>query len=464
MSATTTLVRPQPPSAPPIRRGPVVRVAGWSARHTWSALALWIAFVAASVVLGGMVGSQEISDEDEGSGASAAADAALSNADFGTNPTEQVLIQLAAGGTIGPADYDAAVAELAAGYAAVDDVGNVGEPIPSEDGSSVMIPVELDAGLAADADDDVVYEAESDAAAAVLEQTGSVAAQFPELRIEQVGGVSLDNAISKVFEEDFVRAEMLSIPITLLILVVAFGALIAASVPVMLALTSVAAAIGLSAFASYVFPSTEFLASVVLLIGMAVGVDYSLFYIRREREEKAKGAGKIDAIEIAAATSGRAVVISGLTVIVAMAGMFLAGNAVFTSFAVGTILVVAMAVVGSLTVLPAMLSIFGKWVDRPRVPLLWRLQRRSGAGSGRPSCGRSSPSRRSPSSSRPACWSRSPCRPSAWSCATPGSRTCPGRSRRCRPTTGSRPHTRARASRTPSRSGPRTAELSTRMR
>ncbi|MET0741101.1 MAG: MMPL family transporter [Candidatus Nanopelagicales bacterium] len=380
-ASTTTLTRPPAPDPTrPMRRGAVVRVAGWSARHKWTALALWIAFVAASVVLGGMVGSQEISDEDEGSGASASADAALNDADFGTHPTEQVLIQLAAGGTLTPGDYEAAAAALAAAYGTVEDVGSIGEPIPSADGTSVMIPVELDAGLAADADDDVVYEAASDAAVAVLAQTESVATEFPDLRIEQVGDVSLDNAISEVFEEDFVRAEMLSIPITLIILVVAFGALIAASVPVMLALTSVAAAVGLSAFASYVFPSTEFLASVVLLIGMAVGVDYSLFYIRREREEKAKGAGKIDAIEIAAATSGRAVVISGLTVMVAMAGMFLAGNAVFTSFAVGTILVVAMAVVGSLTALPALLSIFGRWVDRPRVPLLWRLQRRSGTG------------------------------------------------------------------------------------
>ncbi len=243
-----------------------------------------------------------------------------------------------------------------------------------------MVPVELDAGLAADADDDAVYEAESDAAAALLIQTEAVATDFPDLRIEQVGDLTLDEAINQVYEDDFVRAELLSIPITLVILIVAFGALIAASVPVVLALTSVMAAIGLSAFASYVFPATDVLASVVLLIGMAVGVDYSLFYIRREREEKAKGAGKIDAIEIAAATSGRAVVISGITVMVAMSGMFLAGHAVFMSFAVGTILVVAMAVVGSLTVLPALLAIFGKWVDRPRVPLLWRLQRRSGTG------------------------------------------------------------------------------------
>jgi RND superfamily putative drug exporter len=165
---------------------------------------------------------------------------------------------------------------------------------------------------------------------------------------------------------------------TLAILLIVFGALIAAGVPVLLALSSVAAAMGLSTFASYLVPTNDLLASVVLLVGLAVGVDYSLFYIRRDREERARGDSIGHAIAVTAATSGRAVVVSGLTVIVAMAGMFLASIPIFSSFAVGTMLVVAVAVLGSVTVLPALLSILGRWVDRPRVPLLWRLRRRSG--------------------------------------------------------------------------------------
>jgi RND superfamily putative drug exporter len=111
----------------------------------------------------------------------------------------------------------------------------------------------------------------------------------------------------------------------------------------------------------------------ILLIGMAVGVDYSLFYIRREREERAKGASHVDAVEIAAATSGHAIVVSGIAVTVAMAGMFVTNDIVFSSIAVGTILVVLAAMIGSITVLPALLAKLGRWVDRPRVPLLWRL-------------------------------------------------------------------------------------------
>jgi RND superfamily putative drug exporter len=179
--------------------------------------------------------------------------------------------------------------------------------------------------------------------------------------------------------KDFQRAELFSIPVTLLILLVAFGALIAAGVPLLLALSAVAAAIGLSTAASHLVPAVETANSVILLIGLAVGVDYSLFYLRREREERARGRGHLDAVEIAAATSGRAVVVSGLAVIIAMAGLYLAGDFVFSSLATGAILVVAVAVIGSLTVLPAVLAKLGRWVDRPRVPLLWRLTARSGA-------------------------------------------------------------------------------------
>jgi RND superfamily putative drug exporter len=212
----------------------------------------------------------------------------------------------------------------------------------------------------------------------LLDTTAKIQQENPGLRIEEVGGASIDKALNETLGEDFKRAEMFSLPVTLAILLVAFGALIAASVPLVLALSAVAAAIGLSAAASHLVPAVDAVNSVILLIGMAVGVDYSLFYLRREREERAKGRGHVDAVEIAAATSGHAVVVSGTAVIISMAGLFLARDTVFSSFAVGSILVVAVAVVGSLTVLPAILAKLGRWVDRPRIPLLWRLTARNG--------------------------------------------------------------------------------------
>jgi RND superfamily putative drug exporter len=113
-------------------------------------------------------------------------------------------------------------------------------------------------------------------------------------------------------------------------------------------------------------------------MGMAVGVDYSLFYLKREREERQRGASHTRAVEIAAATSGHSVVVSGVAVIVSMAGLYLANDGVFASLATGSVVVVAVAVLGSLTVLPALLAKLGKRVDRPRVPLLWRLTNRTG--------------------------------------------------------------------------------------
>jgi RND superfamily putative drug exporter len=168
--------------------------------------------------------------------------------------------------------------------------------------------------------------------------------------------------------------------VTLVLMLIAFGALIAAGIPVLLAATSVAATIGITAPLSHLVHAEPTVSSMIVLIGMAVGVDYSLFYLKREREERAKGASTLDAVEIAAATSGHSIVVSGLAVIASMTGLYVFGGATFNSLATGSILVVAIAVLGSITVLPALLARLGRWVDRPRVPLLWRLNRRIGKG------------------------------------------------------------------------------------
>ena len=167
---------------------------------------------------------------------------------------------------------------------------------------------------------------------------------------------------------------MTSLPITLLILLIAFGAVVAASVPLVLAITAVIATIGLIGPLSHLIGGVDSsINEVILLIGLAVGVDYSMFYLRREREERESGRSESAALAAAAATSGRAVMISGFTVIIAMAGMYLAGTPTFESFATGTILVVAVAMVGSLTVLPALLAWLGDRVEKGGVPIISRM-------------------------------------------------------------------------------------------
>jgi uncharacterized membrane protein YdfJ with MMPL/SSD domain len=169
------------------------------------------------------------------------------------------------------------------------------------------------------------------------------------------------------------------VPLALGILLIAFGALLAAVLPVLLAMTAFVAAMGVVALTSHsIVPQNDSTNSVMLLIGLAVGVDYCMFYLRREREERASGRDRETALRIAAATSGRSVLVSGMTVIVAMSGMFLSGMKIFEGFALGTIIVVAIAMIGSVTVLPALLSLLGDKVEFGRVPGLARLRRPTG--------------------------------------------------------------------------------------
>ncbi|MBZ5741076.1 MMPL family transporter [Nocardioides mangrovi] len=335
-----------------------MRAARWSALHPWRAILAWIAFVAFAVGLAVAIPTHETSDADYRVGESGRADAMVADAGLTTPDTENILIEGANGGP--------AAAEVVRAAKAVPGVASVSDPHPSEDGTALLVSVELDKGV-----DDA-----SDLEAA----TADVAADHPDLTIREAGDLSIDAAINDRVAEDLGSAETISLPITLVLMLLAFGALIAAGIPVLLAATSVAATLGLMAPLSHLVPSDSTVSSMIVLIGMAVGVDYSLFYLKREREERAKGRTHLEAVEVAAQTSGHSILVSGGAVIAAMAGLFVVGDATFNSLAIGSILVVAVAVLGSITVLPALLVKLGRWADRPRVPLLWRLNRRIGQG------------------------------------------------------------------------------------
>lgn len=354
------------------KRPVTVRVARWSAEHPWRAMAMWVVFVAVCFVGGNAAGLNEGTGDDD-IGETGRAHAIVTAGDFDHPATENILIT-ARGGQLDLAAANAAAGDARARLGGLAEVASVEDPVPAEDGSALLIPITLTG------DPDTA----EDRVQPLLDATAAVQAEHPALRVEEVGGPSIGKSLNETIGKDFQRAETLSLPITLLILLIAFGALIAAGVPVLLAMSSVAAALGLSTLASHLMPATDTTSSVILLIGLAVGVDYSLFYIRREREERSRGLGHLDAVEIAAETSGHAVVVSGIAVIIAMAGLFLVNDAIFSSLAVGSILVVAVSVLGSLTVLPAVLAKLGRWVDRPRIPLLWRLTARRTGADGQP--------------------------------------------------------------------------------
>ncbi len=351
------------------RRAVTVRVARWSATHPWRAIGLWLLLVVVAVGAVSVVPMQKMSDEDDRFGESGRAAQLVADANLGDKPSETVLVT-ARDGSLDRAEATTVAGEVRKAMTALQPVHAVGAPVWSEDGNAVLLPVELK-GTPDDAADNVQQ---------LLDTTAVVQGNHPDLRVEQLGDASIDKGIWKVVGEDLAKAEKLSLPITFGLMLLAFGALIAAGIPVLLAISAVGAAMGFYAPLSYLFPDGGSVANVILLIGMAVGVDYSLFYLKREREERARGRGTVDAVEIAAATSGHSVVVSGIAVIVSMAGLYVAQDVVFSSLATGAILVVAVAVLGSLTVLPAMLAKLGRWVDRPRVPLLWRANRRIGPG------------------------------------------------------------------------------------
>lgn len=355
------------------RRPETVRMARWSAEHPWRAIALWIVFVAVCFMGGNAAGTVKASAEDDAIGESGQAYVMIDQGKFGDSPATDNVLITARSGKLDQAAASKVAADVATTFQGVAGVEKVEKPVPAQDGSALLVPLTMSG------DPDTA----SDRVQPLLDATAGIQKAHPELRVEEVGGPSINKALDDTLGKDFQRAEVLSLPVTLAILILAFGALIAAGVPVLLALSSVAAAMGLSTLASHLVPMGDVTSSVILLIGMAVGVDYSLFYVKREREERAKGRGHVDAVEIAAATSGHAVVVSGTAVVIAMSGLFLAGDSTFSSLAVGSILVVAVAVLGSLTALPALLSKLGRWVDRPRVPFLWRLTaRRTGSPEG----------------------------------------------------------------------------------
>jgi RND superfamily putative drug exporter len=358
------------------KRPMTVRVARWSAEHPWRAMAIWVAFVAACLFGGSAAGLNQATGNDN-IGEAGRADAIVAAGNFDQPAAENILIT-SRDGALDETAAQAIANDAAARLRGLPEVVGVGDAVVSRDATAMLLPITMSGDP----------DSASERVQPLLDVTAQVQRDHPEMRVEEVGGESIGKALDETLGKDFQRAEMLSVPVTLLILLVAFGALIAAGVPVLLAISSVGAAIGLSTLASHLVPATDVTSSVILLIGMAVGVDYSLFYVRREREERAKGRHHLDAVEIAAETSGHAVVVSGIAVIISMAGLFLANDAVFSSLAVGSILVVAVAVLGSLTVLPALLAKLGRWVDRPRVPLLWRVTARRIGPDGQPAAAR----------------------------------------------------------------------------
>jgi RND superfamily putative drug exporter len=340
----------------------------WSAAHWKTATFGWLAFVIVAFGLGGLAGMNNVDPNTPGPGQSGRMDRIL-DAGFKQPAGESVLIQ-SRSARVGDPRFKAAIDDVVARVSKLTAVQHVHRGAIAAGGHAALVDFEIRGD-------------KSDAVDKIQPVIGSVAAakpSHPGFFIGEFGDASAQKGVETAYGNDLGKAGLLSLPVTMIILVLAFGALVAAGIPLLLALTAIVATFGLIALPSQLLPVAFEAPAMVLLIGLAVGVDYSMFYLKRERQERAAGRSAEAALQVAAATSGRSVLISGLTVMTAMAGMFLTGDSTFASLAVATILVVAVSVLGSLTVLPALLARLGDKVDRLRVPLVGRLSRDDGEG------------------------------------------------------------------------------------
>jgi uncharacterized membrane protein YdfJ with MMPL/SSD domain len=332
---------------------PITKIAGGASRRPKTTLALWLLFVVACVFSGSVWATKSLEGANAEVGQTAKAKHALERAGLDPAPVETVLVRSGQASS-----SQAAAVALSTKLRASHDVLRVAPAQRADGGRALLVHVEL-RGKSADA---------ADRADRMQRQVAAVHKAHPGVQFLQTGDGSFDSAISGIVSDDLQHAEVVSVPITLIILLLAFGAFVAASVPLLLGLTSVAAALGVGGLLSQIAPASDSTSSLIVLIGLAVGVDYSLFYIRREREERRKGLGADAALHAASAGVGRAIVVSGCTVIVAIGGLLMTGMPMFASMALGTMAVVAIAVLGSLTVLPAVLALLGDRIDKGRMP------------------------------------------------------------------------------------------------
>ena len=368
----------------PISRPWTVRLALWSARHRWPVFLLWfvatIGIFGASLA-GGGIKAQGATGNQGASLTESQRAYAVFNAAGVSDPHETMTIVVTSAtlpATAAPyrGTVAAIEARLAAIRATVDGVtgpafAQIVDPyaappaaeLVSPDLTSVRIVGRIVGQPAA-------VETRTRAIAPILT---AIQAAYPGYAIHAVANTLTNDQINAVVNSDLDGALRISLPATFLILLVAFGALVAAVVPLVLAVTALLAAFGLlGLYSQAVSPVSAYATQLVVLIGLAVAVDYSLFMVTRFRGERRAGRDRLTAIEVASSTAGRAVFFSGLAVMISVAGLFMLPDTIFRSMALGTIAVIAVSVCGSLVFLPALLALLGDRVDRGRLPLVGR--------------------------------------------------------------------------------------------
>ena len=338
------------------------RLAGASARHPWRTIAVWLLAVAAAFVLAGNLDSVltqdgEVLVETE----SDTADGLIGDHFPSDDGLQEYVVVEGEGLAAGDAAFDEAVGDLTAGFAASENVVSVvsyldGAPgMVAEDGSAALVVV----GLDGDEDPDVLVQPMLD----VIETANTAS-----LRVTTAGEGSINAEFFTLAEETMQRGELIGLPVALIILVVVFGAIVAAGIPIILALLAILVAVGMTVVVGQAFDMTFFIVNMITMIGLAVGIDYTLFIVQRFREERASGFSVQDAVVRAGDSATRAVFFSGMTVVIALLGLLIMPDTVMRSLGIGAILVVLASVAAALTLLPAVLRLLGDRVNKGKIP------------------------------------------------------------------------------------------------
>ena len=356
---------------------PTAKVARWSAKHRWWVLAASVLVLMAAMFVSGTV-EAKVRDSDSGMEGESGKAVQLLNERFGEGgaPAEQLVFSHPSL-DVGDLVYRSTVEELVHELRAMPEVSAVvtyyetGDPrLVSADQHVQRAQVEI-ADIATSDDDKID---------AILE---TVYAARPEASasgfyIGMAGGLSVDKQVEDLSEEDMARLLVITLVLALVMLLLVFRAVVASLIPLALAMGAITTALGIAVLVGQAYPLTEGYEALLSMLGLAVGIDYSLFIISRFRYERQAGREKLEAITVASNTTGRAVFYAGITVVVSMAGLAVTQSPIFISMGLGVIFVVLIAVVGSLTFLPALLSVLGDNVNRLRVPLLGRVNDNGG--------------------------------------------------------------------------------------
>jgi len=349
------------------------RISRTAALHPWRTLGLWVLLVVAAF---GASNAMNVSSDTATAGTEAtkAEDLIEKRLRANTPPEEFIIVEsetTTADETAFGGFVDSLVRDLR-GLGEVDSVASHrdgGEGFVSEDGRTVLITARLKG------DEEEAADTAKSLVAVVEEADGTEG-----FSVTTVGFGSVEGEISSLMEDTLKQGELIGIAVALVILLLVFGAAVAAGLPILVALLSIFVAVGATALVSNAVEMSELVVFIITMIGLAVGIDYSLFIVQRVREERARGRPTIEAITAAGATASRAVFFSGMAVAIALAGMLIVPDPVFRSFAVGAMLVVAVTVLAALTLLPAVLALLGDRVNWLTLPFIGRQAEAKGTG------------------------------------------------------------------------------------